>query len=45
MAYWDEAPIDGFVTLADLELEIQFQIDQEGLGDWLWDSSDGEFGN
>ena len=45
MAYWDEAPIDGFVTLEDLELEIQWAIDKEGLLDWLWDSSDGVFGN
>ena len=45
MAYYDEAPIDGFVTQDDLELEIQWAIDKEGLLDWLWDSDDGVFGN
>ena len=45
MAYLEEATIDGFVTLADLELEIQWAIDFAGLEDWLWDSFDGEFGN
>jgi len=45
MAYLEEATIDGFVTLADLELEIQWAIDFAGLEDWLYDSLDGEFGN
>ena len=45
MAYYDNAPIDGFVTQDDLELEIQWAIDKEGLLDWLWDSDDGVFGN
>ena len=29
--YWDTAEVDGFVTLEDLELEVQWQLDHSDL--------------
>lgn len=29
--YWDMAEFDGFVTLEDLELEVQWQLDHSDL--------------
>ena len=44
--YWDEAEFDGFVTLEDLELEIQWQLDYSNLQEMLdeedWSDDEGE---
>lgn len=29
--YWEDAEFDGFVTLEDLELEVQWQLDHSDL--------------
>ena len=41
--YWDEAETNGFVSVDDLAVEIQWQLDYNDLEAWYEDAEDGTF--